>query len=260
MTAKKETAEQKLLKLIENSDPQKTTAASQSASSNPAKAVPGGSPTTETSLPSTNDSAKDPGANVALKVAQSVQGAGLSAPNFLKNFSFGFGKKGLSGPSLAFGLREINLSLMLASATVAAILAFRLIAGFSLIHKKISFELDNRIARDGEVFTPTIPDANYYLDVVQSRNIFKPYEKKDNVLANMASGTKKIAGKTEKLKLRGISWFDSAESASVMIEDTETGVTHFLKQGEKVNDVTIKTIFADQVILGYEGEELSIHL
>ena len=50
---------------------------------------------------------------------------------------------------------------------------------------------------------------------------------------------------TKDLKLVGISWLDSAESASAMIENTQSGVTYFLKSGEQINSVTVKQIFAD---------------
>jgi hypothetical protein len=45
-----------------------------------------------------------------------------------------------------------------------------------------------------------------------------------------------------------------------MLEDTETGRTYFLRSGDKIQDFTVKTIYADRAILVFENEEISIKL
>ena len=57
-----------------------------------------------------------------------------------------------------------------------------------------------------------------------------------------------------------MAWLDLPESASIMIEDSQTKTTYFLKTGEKLEDVTIKTIYTDRVVFSYENEETTIKL
>ena len=97
-------------------------------------------------------------------------------------------------------------------------------------------------------------DLAYYLDQVNLRNMFRPYEGKEKV------GEQGLAQKMSKYKLVGIAWLDLPETASVMIEDTQSGMTYFLKEGEKLDDVTIKTIYTDRMVLTYENEEITIKL
>ena len=77
---------------------------------------------------------------------------------------------------------------------------------------------------------------------------------------NVSKENRRVAQETKNLRLVGISWLDTVETASVMIEDTEKEVTYFLKEGEKIgnSDIVIKTIYAESTKLGYEDEEIII--
>ena len=63
-----------------------------------------------------------------------------------------------------------------------------------------------------------------------------------------------------KYKIVGIAWLDVPESATVMLEDTTTRMTRFLKEGDKIEDVIVKTIYTDRVVVGYANEEIVIKL
>ena len=63
-----------------------------------------------------------------------------------------------------------------------------------------------------------------------------------------------------KYKLVGVAWLDVPESATVMLEDTGKHETHFLKEGDKIEDVKVKTIYTDRVVFSYANEEITIKL
>jgi hypothetical protein len=53
----------------------------------------------------------------------------------------------------------------------------------------------------------------------------------------------------------GISWSDDPD---VMIEDTKTQRTFFLKKGQMIDDIKLEAVFKDKVILNYLGEEIEL--
>lgn len=248
---RKETAEQKLLKLIENSDKQKSAG--------------GQSPPPGTPLVGSNISA---GQDVARRTLEEVRGIGLPVPPSLTPAikvaeKFFHQMAGLILPHMGFGIKELNRILLTAVICLFLFWVMIVMWGMQNLQKKIDYRVNNRSAmKSNETPDPIAQakDVSVYLEPVMSRNIFQPFEKKAGDEVVVSPGSRKIAVKIEKFRLVGISWLDSAESASVMIEDTESGITYFLKQGEKIKDVSVKAIFADQVILTFEGEERAMKL
>ncbi len=228
----KETAEQKLLKLIES--------------------------------PSPSESAKAPGQKVAQEIAQAVHShgfLGLAIPPAVRSL-LGLAKTFSGSPfQFSFGLREINKLLLVAIAVIFVFLLLDVLNGTKSLQKKIDLAVDSNTAKISSNIILPVKNLSDYLALVEERNIFQPFEKKVVKEKSLVeSPTQKIAAMTEKLKLVGISWVDSPETASVMIEDVENGITYFVHQGEKVKELTVKTIYTDQVILTYEGEEITIGL
>ena len=218
----KETAEQKLLKLIEtpSSDP------------------------------------KAAGQEAASQIAQAVHSHG-----FL-NSLLGFGKF-FPGNAFhfSFGLREINRILLAAILGIFVFLLTDFLNGTKSLQKKVDLAVDSSAAKTSSNIIVSVKELSDYLSPLEDRNIFLPFEKKavEEKTAEPPAPPK-ITAMTEKLKLVGVSWVDSAETASAMVEDQESGITYFVHQGEKVKDLTVKTIFANQVVLTYEGEEITIRL
>ena len=225
----KETAEQKLLKLIEASSPGATVV-------------------------------QPSGQEVASQMAQAVRGQSPAAsmPGFLRSI-LGFGKSGSS--AFAFGLREINHVLLGIIAVIFVFLGIDFLNGMKSLQKKIDLAVDNNRAKTSSNIILAAKSLEDYLSPIENRNIFQPFEKKAvEEKSDVPQENKKISAMAEKLKLVGVSWFDSAETASVMIEDKDKGTTYYVRQGEKVNDLTVKTIYTDRVVLTYEDEEITIKL
>ena len=154
-----------------------------------------------------------------------------------------------------FSFQKLNQLLFVLIIAACAYLAWEIQKGVSLLNKNIEFSVDASGQNNAVgVFMPEIKDLGYYLDQVSLRNIFKPYEGKEKV------GEQGIAQRMSKFKIVGIAWLDLPESASVMIEDTKSGTTYFLKTGEKFEDITVKTIYTDRVLFTSANEEIIIKL
>ena len=226
----KETAEQKLLKLIETSSSQPATAGT------------------------------TPQQDVAKQMAQAVQGGDFhfELPSALRFLSGGVG-----AGNLPFGLKEFNRILMYSMIAILVFWGMDLLTGMKSLERKIDFPIDPNVSKNLFNVIPPVKDLASYLSPIGARNIFQPLEKKTAAEKKqdvLPEQTKKIATLAEKLKLVGVSWLDSPETASVMIEDTESGITYFVRQGEKVKDLTVKNIYTDRVVLTFEGEEITIKL
>ena len=64
-----------------------------------------------------------------------------------------------------------------------------------------------------------------------------------------------LRDKAKALKLVGISW---GETPLAMIEDTAKGETSFLKAGQFINEMRIKAILKDRVVLSYGNAEYDL--
>ncbi len=236
----KETAEQKLLKLIETAD-----SADQPGGGDQASPEPEASPEAQQTL-------------------ASVKSVGVGLPSVSMDGVTALLKGPLSflrSPS-TFGIRELNTVMILLILGLGAYFVSDFSRGVKLSKKEFHFDETVDRKTSSELVLPEIRDLAEYASAVSERNIFHPYEEKV-VQKKQDAVTEKnivIKNKAQNLKLVGVSWFDSAETATAMIEDGKTSITHFLKVGDKIQDVTIQKIFADQVILSYQDETLAIGL
>ncbi len=237
--SKKETAEQKLLRIIEEG----------SEGSSESKALEG---------------ATTPAMNVAQQTAAAVRGPSLQVPSFAENVSDIMKKISQMIPlGKSFGLREINMLSILFIIILAIMLVAISQAEIRRINKGVHFKefaLESSMRTTGTIL-PQYKDIGQFLDTISFRNIFRPYEKVESpAVATQATGQELISQKMEKLKIVGISWFDEPDSQSVMVEQTDTSMTYFLKQGESFDGLTVKAIFTDRVIFSYQNEEMEMRL
>lgn len=240
----KETAEQKLLKLIEAADGKDGKSAAPQGGAAVAVASPAGA-----------------GAPVQ-QVYDSVRGIGVSTagvPAFLQNILAMLQQKSAQ-PKTVLGLKDLNKLLVAAVALVVVFLVMDVLRGWQSAQRDVTFEEDRNIQQTA-VTLPTFKDISEYVQAVTRRNIFQPYEQKE-VVADTATAlpVDDVTKRLEGLKLVGISWLDTPESATVMIEDEKTSVTYFLKQGEELRGFKVKTIYSDRVVISYQDETITVNL
>lgn len=156
-------------------------------------------------------------------------------------------------------VRLANQLLLVVILVLGAYFVFEIIKGTALLTKKIEFNTDGTV-KGLPGATDPIGDGqqrlSYYLASVKKRNVFQPYEGTAQVAEVVSS---KLTQKTGHLKLVGISWMNSVDTASAMIEDSNKKVTLFLNRGDKIDDIIVKTIYADSVKLGYDNEEIILN-
>ena len=149
---KKETAEQKLLKIIEAQG----SASKESPSPAPAQIIP--QPT------------------VAQEVASSVKSSGLppvSIPplvsSLLNLFKGGFSVK---NSALSIGLKEINNFFVAVIVLIVVLMALTVFSGVALLKHKMNFKISASALKMSENFVPAMADIAQYLENIKRRNIF----------------------------------------------------------------------------------------
>jgi hypothetical protein len=128
---------------------------------------------------------------------------------------------------------------------------------FSTLHSKDALNLELATDKNTKPLVSQVSSllkaGTYYLEKARERNIFKIGMKGTDSKSKAPSV--RITEATQNLKLVGISWSDDPD---VMIEDTKTGRTFFLKKGQMVDDIKLVAVFKDKVILSYLGEEVEL--
>ncbi len=231
----KETAESKLLKLIEETDAKEKSGAA------PASSVP----TAQVSQ--------------VLNSVTSVGVATIALPAFAQRILAFFMNNGQS--SVGNGLRIVNWVLVILIFAFGFFFIRDFSKGMKDSSQEVYFEVKQMPADSQQVALPTVKDALSYVAQISKRNIFRPFEKKVQETKIVAPvENQQIKDKVTNFKLVGISWLNSPETATAMIEDKSTSVTHFLKTGDDLEGVKVNVIYADRVEFSFNGEKLTMNL
>lgn len=141
------------------------------------------------------------------------------------------------------------------------ILIFYFIANFlfSLINSKKILNLEIKIEKGALPLSfsevSLLKPLSYYSDKAKSKNIFSMASRISPKEIVAKEARSKISELSQDLKLVGISWSDNPD---IIIEDKKVKQAYFLKKGQKVNELFIKDVFKDRVILSYGSEELEL--
>ncbi|MBF0571350.1 MAG: hypothetical protein HQL12_05710 [Candidatus Omnitrophica bacterium] len=158
---------------------------------------------------------------------------------------------------LSFSINALNSFLFLGILACIIALGLEMRSGIFLLNQEVEFSPESKAdVALSDIALPSIPSANYYLQKINGRNIFKPYVLK--TVQKVAA--QDFAQRMSRYKLVGIAWLDLPETASIMIEDRQKKETLFLKQGEQLEGVTVKTIYTDRAVFSHENEETTIKL
>ncbi len=237
----KDTAESKLLKLIEETDAKDNAANPAAASASP---------------------------DVS-KVLNSVSSVGVSGgaltPFFQKIIAL---FSGGSSPSAASGLRFLNVVLVILIFMIGSFFVQDFSRGMQQSHEKVVYEVNQAVSDSQEMVLPTVRDVADYIAAISERNIFRPFEKKvEEAKVIVPLENQQIKDKLANFKLVGISWLNSPETATAMVEDKSRSITLFLKTGddlskssENLRGVTLDVIYADRVEFSFQGEKITLNL
>jgi hypothetical protein len=175
---------------------------------------------------------------------------------FGKNFS-GFFK---GGGIAQLDIHALNQFLKITVFLLTAYLIFNLTVSFISANKDLDLQRNIKSAGETSLFQPKslLKSITYYLEKARERDIFKMGVRAlsiDGALSRKGP-SQRILEATSSLRLVGISWSDDPD---VMVEDTKSQQTFFLKRGQLINNqIRLKAVFKDKVILNYEGEEIEL--
>jgi len=240
----KDTAESKLLKLIEETDAKD-------------KSAGGSSVGAGASAASTAVAAPD-----ATKLFNSVSSVGVGAislPPFLQKIISIIipGSQRTKG----FGLHTANQLLLVLVLIVSVLFVLDFSRGMKESQVQVAFDVKQAPLDPADEVLPSVMDVVDYVTAVSQRNIFRPFEKKaEEAHVAAPAENQKIKDKVTNLKLVGISWLNTPETATAMIEDKSTSVTHFVKTGEDLQGIKVDVIYADRVEVSFQGEKMTINL
>lgn len=159
--------------------------------------------------------------------------------------------------TLARKFQEINLKVINESLSVVLAILISLVVYYTVNKKDSIAKITSTVSRIGfptakrrdiETFQP----AYFYIDELKKRNIFEPPADKTKEVKPIItkSELKELA---KDLSLVGIYWGPSPE---IMIEDTASQKTYFLKKGDELKGIKIEDILKDRVILEYNNEQM----
>jgi len=103
----------------------------------------------------------------------------------------------------------------------------------------------------------TSPPFSYFSEQVGARNIFSPVAKEENASQATVEEGPKLEDIKAQFNLLGVI---GGESPQAIIEDKKTQKSYFLNKGSTFDDIQVKDILDDKVILIYKGQEFELVL
>ncbi len=157
----------------------------------------------------------------------------------------------------AFSIGLLNIFLFLGIIICCVLLVVEFLSGSAMLSTQVRFSLEakNKVPLS-DISLPAVPDVDYYLQQTKEWDIFKPYVPKPN----KAAMVKDLQQQLSRYRLVGIAWLDLPETASIMMSDMQNNKVFFLKSGDEIEGITVKSIFTDRAVFSHNGEETTVKL
>jgi hypothetical protein len=188
-----------------------------------------------------------------------LSGAGIRArSSYFKDIL-----KGITFQKPTIDFRTVNTMLMLLASVAVIILLADFITSTAGMGSEVEAAFSTSEQAKGFKFSEiaSIRNSSYYLEKARKRDIFDIVPERVVTVTTNADGEvidegpSEIILKSADLKLVGISW---SQDPDVMVENTKSNKTFFLKRGDTVNGLTISDILRDKIILNYKGDEVEL--
>ena len=162
-----------------------------------------------------------------------------------------------SGRVYQFDIKLINKILVVGIVILVFYVASTTYVSFMNLRRPFELKLQGQLAEGATSFsaTPLLKAPAYYLEKARQRELFRMVPKKKEVEEALSGPSARLMEATKDLRLVGISW---SKEPDIMIEDTQTKSTYFLKRGETFANIRVEAIYKDKVILSFEGEEVEL--
>ena len=168
-------------------------------------------------------------------------------------------RKKLLLESGGINIDEVNRWLKVVLCVVLVWLGVVFFRGFTQLENIPRFDLSQGdiSSSPAKTIPPFLKPIFYYTNIVMRRNIFLPPKEKEVVKQVTPSPT--INQMVKDFHVVGISWADDRKERFVMIEDGRTHITYYLREGDKILDLTVKRIYEDKVVISYKNKEVELH-
>lgn len=101
------------------------------------------------------------------------------------------------------------------------------------------------------------PSFDYFSSQVGARNIFSPVAKEETQTQAPVEEGPKLEEVKGQLSLLGVVWGDAPQA---IIEDKKEQKTYFLNKGGTFDDIEVRDILENKVILSYKGKQFELVL
>lgn len=160
-------------------------------------------------------------------------------------------------------IRFVNLNTVLILALLGVIIysvqffVKRPKTAIDALEDKLKYQTKAPVGKTQESVAEKRPSLEYFATQVEEKNIFSPATKEEAATQAPVEQGPKLDDIKSQLNLLGVI---SGDNPQAIIEDKKTQKSYFLNKGSKLDDIEVKDILENKVILSYKGQEFELVL